>query len=251
MRAGRRPGCPRGAIVPTFSPTFSRPPDPTARSAARSDRPIRPPDPSPRGNAGKRTVEGRTSGRPHEVPVHRLQGPLIAGRSCIKVLARSDDDHRVENSAGDLSDEVDLACLDQVNRSTRRGALFAPIGAGALVLVFAGTVPLAGLLVWAVSATLVSVATVWCAELYLRRRRAGLEVGRWRIGPLSSARMRVGVGVPAILRFSLRTPLRPTCHLPDIPVWHLRGQRGGDRSTPVLLLLRSNSPCSCPSTWSA
>ena len=52
--------------------------------------------------------------------------------------------------------------------------------------IFAGTVPLAGLLVWAVSATLVSVATVWCAELYLRRRRAGLEVGRWRIGPFSS-----------------------------------------------------------------
>ena len=102
-------------------------------------------------------------------------------------MARSDDDHRVESSPADLSDEVNLACLDQVNRSTRRGALFAPIGAGALVLVFAGTVPLAGLLVWAVSAALVSVATVWCAELYLRRRRAGLDVGRWRIGPLSSA----------------------------------------------------------------
>lgn len=178
MGAGRCWGAPRGAISPNALPI--RPFDPTARL----DHPTRP---DPRRKAGKRTVEGPPSGRPHEVPVHRLQGPLAAPRSRIKVLARSDDDHRVESSPGDLSDEVNLACLDQVNRSTRRGALFAPIGAGALVLVFAGTVPLAGLLVWAVSAALVSVATVWFAELYLRRRRAGLEVGRWRIGPLSSA----------------------------------------------------------------
>ena len=140
-----------------------------------------------RRRTGVADVAGVNTGAPDDrLPVHRLQRRPSARRSGFKIRAVSDDDHRVESSLGDLSDEVNLACLDQVNRSTRRGALFAPVAAGALVLIFAGTVPLVELLVWAFSATLASVAAVWCAELYLRRRRAGVDVGRWRIGPLSS-----------------------------------------------------------------
>ena len=59
----------------------------------------------------------------------------------------------MESSLGDLSEEVNLACLDQVNRSTVAGRCLPRSAAGALVLIFAGTVPLVGLLVWAFTAT--------------------------------------------------------------------------------------------------
>lgn len=87
----------------------------------------------------------------------------------------------------DLSDEIRLACLDQVNRSTRRGTVFAPVAVAALVVLFAPAVSLPALIVWGVVATAVASINVACAELYLRRRRRGIAVRRWRVGLISAA----------------------------------------------------------------
>jgi diguanylate cyclase (GGDEF)-like protein len=77
--------------------------------------------------------------------------------------------------------------MDQVNRSTRRGALATPLGAAALVLIFGGAVSEPRMVAWAVTVTLATAVAVVCAELYLRRRRRGEPVGRWRVGPCTAA----------------------------------------------------------------
>jgi diguanylate cyclase len=93
----------------------------------------------------------------------------------------------VSGGDGAVSEEVRLACLDQVNRSTRRGALFAPVPAAMLVVIFARAVPLPWMIAWAVFAAVASEVAVLSAALYLRRRGRGEPVGRWRAGPLTSA----------------------------------------------------------------
>ncbi len=91
------------------------------------------------------------------------------------------------NWRGDqLSEDVRLACFDQVNRSTRRGALFGPVAAVMLVVIFGHAVPVAGMAEWAATVTVVTGVTVWSSELYLRRRRLGQPVGRWPAGPITA-----------------------------------------------------------------
>ena len=55
-----------------------------------------------------------------------------------------------------LSDDVRLACFDQVNRSTRRGALAGPVAALMLVVIFGHTVPIPRMIAWAVTVTVVT-----------------------------------------------------------------------------------------------
>ncbi|MGO8870024.1 MAG: putative bifunctional diguanylate cyclase/phosphodiesterase [Acidimicrobiales bacterium] len=102
--------------------------------------------------------------------------------------ARGDsaDDPQAIGGRGELGDEVQLACFDQVNRSTRRGGLAAPFGAALLVVVFGHAVPPSGTIAWAVTVTMATAVAVGCADLYLRRRRRGAPVGRWIVGPCSA-----------------------------------------------------------------
>ena len=83
-----------------------------------------------------------------------------------------------------LSDDVRLACFDQVNRSTRRGALAGPVAAFILVVIFGHTVPIPRMIAWALTVTVVTAVTVLASELYLRRRIRGQPVGRWIAGPV-------------------------------------------------------------------
>ncbi len=57
---------------------------------------------------------------------------------------------------GEVSDDVRLACLDQVNRSTRRGVVFTPVAAGMLVVIFGSAVPVSMMIAWAATATVVN-----------------------------------------------------------------------------------------------
>ncbi len=86
-----------------------------------------------------------------------------------------------------LSDDVRLACYDQVNRSTRRGALFGPLAALMLVIIFGHAVPVSGMIAWAVTVTVVTAITVGASQMYLRRRSRGEPVGRWMAGPVTAA----------------------------------------------------------------
>jgi diguanylate cyclase (GGDEF)-like protein len=86
----------------------------------------------------------------------------------------------------EISEEVRLACIDQVNRSTRRSGFAAPLAAALLVIIFGTSVPQSKMVAWAVTATMVTGLAVAGAALYLRRRRLGLPVHRWIVGPISS-----------------------------------------------------------------
>jgi diguanylate cyclase (GGDEF)-like protein len=85
-----------------------------------------------------------------------------------------------------LSDEVRLACYDQVNRSTRRGALAGPVAALVLVMIFGHAVPMSGMVAWAATVTVVTGITVGASQLYLNRRSRGDPVGRWVAGPVTA-----------------------------------------------------------------
>ena len=87
----------------------------------------------------------------------------------------------------EISEEVRLACIDQVNRSTRRSGFAAPLAAALLVIIFGTSVPQSKMIAWAVTANVVTGLAVAGAALYLRRRRLGLPVHRWIVGPISSA----------------------------------------------------------------
>jgi diguanylate cyclase (GGDEF)-like protein len=86
----------------------------------------------------------------------------------------------------EVSDEVRLACIDQVNRSTHRSGFAAPVAATLLVVIFGHAVSVPLMIGWAVTATVATGIAVCCAEVYLRRRRRGMPVGRWIYGPISA-----------------------------------------------------------------
>ena len=96
------------------------------------------------------------------------------------------DDPQVNSPGRPVSDEVRLACFDQVNRSTRRGALAGPVAAVMLVVIFGRAVSITGMVEWAVVVTLTTGITLWSSELYLRKRRRGEAVGRWIAGPVTA-----------------------------------------------------------------
>jgi diguanylate cyclase (GGDEF)-like protein len=102
----------------------------------------------------------------------------------IKPGAEPVDGSEVNWREDQLSEDVRLACFDQVNRSTRRGALFGPVAAVMLVVIFGSAVPVAPMAAWAATVTVVTGITVWTSEWYLRRRRRGEPVGRWPAGPV-------------------------------------------------------------------
>jgi diguanylate cyclase (GGDEF)-like protein len=111
-----------------------------------------------------------------------------ADRPVVKERGEPADVFGVRGWGEEISEEVRLACIDQVNRSTRRSGFAAPLAAALLVIIFGTSVPQSKMIAWAVTATLVTGLAVAGAALYLRRRRLGLPVHRWIVGPISSAR---------------------------------------------------------------
>lgn len=107
-------------------------------------------------------------------------------RSQVKVGEKSVDGEGVRGWGDEVSDEVRLACIDQVNRSLHRSGFAAPVAATLLVVAFGHAVSLPRMIGWAVTATVATAIAVCCAEVYLRRRRRELPVGRWVYGPMSA-----------------------------------------------------------------
>ena len=205
--ATRRWGEVGGRTVLGSAPRSNQPqrsPDPTVRP----DRPTRPPDPTrPPEEGREENRRGTAVGAPARSPCSPPSGATGCPRSRIKVLAPN----RTmtigwKAPPATSATRSNLACLDQVNRSTRRGAHLRSDGAGA-----AGgrlrrhAVPLAGC--WSGR----------CRRPGQRGHRCGVaetvpeapsgRARRWVAGEsVRSARPhdRVGVGVPAIVRFSLR-----------------------------------------------
>ena len=130
----------------------------------------------------------RHGGGVAEPPPDQGSDPGGAGRSpaVVKIGGQPVDDLQVNPRGDPQSEGVRLACLDQVNRSTRRGAVFAPVAAVGLVLIFGQAVPVSGMIAWAATLTAVTAVTVWCSEIYLRRRHRGQPVGRWVVGPITA-----------------------------------------------------------------
>src|SRR5580704_11626783 len=85
-----------------------------------------------------------------------------------------------------LSDDVLLACKDQVNRSTRRSTPASPMVAALLVVVFGHSVSMPRMIAWAVFVSLSAMLAMVVAMVYLRRRARDAPVGRWLIGPLAA-----------------------------------------------------------------
>ena len=83
-----------------------------------------------------------------------------------------------------LSNDVLLACKDQVNRSTRRSTPASPMVAALLVVVFGHSVSMPRMIAWAVFVSLSAMLAMVVAMVYLRRRARHAPVGRWLIGPV-------------------------------------------------------------------
>ncbi len=184
-------------------------------------------------------------------PRDRRRAPRPTRCPGIKVRWEPVDDPDVKWRGDQLSEDVRLACFDQVNRSTRRGALFGPVAAVMLVVIFGHAVPVAGMAEWAATVTVVTGVTVWSSELYLRRRRLGQPVGRWLAGPVTAGLCGLAWASLPALRVPVGQPLRPAGHLPDRALRHLRGQRGGNRSVSVLLLPLPVGPAGAHRSWCA
>ncbi len=96
------------------------------------------------------------------------------------------DGVRVSAGGNELNDEVRLACLDQVNRSTRRSAFAAPVAAALLVIAFGHAVSMSRMIEWAATVMAAAAVSEWFVSLYLKRRRRGTPVGQWMIGPVTA-----------------------------------------------------------------
>ena len=85
-----------------------------------------------------------------------------------------------------LSDDVLLACKDQVNRSTRRSTPASPMVAALLVVVFGHSVSVPRMIAWAVFVSASAMLAMVVAMVYLSRRAHDAPVGRWLIGPAAA-----------------------------------------------------------------
>ena len=109
------------------------------------------------------------------------------GRMPIKMPGKLADVRLVSKTGSAISDDVRLACLDQVNRSVLRAGIAGPAGAILLVLIFGHALPLRQTVAWAAAVVVVNVTSAWIAGSYLKRRRRNAAVGRWPIGPVTMA----------------------------------------------------------------
>jgi diguanylate cyclase (GGDEF)-like protein len=111
-------------------------------------------------------------------------GPSGSDRR-VKLEAELADDRLVGSTGIEISDEVRLACLDQVNRSVLWAGIAGPAGAILLVFIFGHTLPWEQTVAWATTVAVVNLVSAWIAALYLRKRRRNESVGRWPLGPVT------------------------------------------------------------------
>jgi diguanylate cyclase (GGDEF)-like protein len=91
----------------------------------------------------------------------------------------------MSGASSEISEEARLACLDQVNSSVLRAGIAGAVGALLLVFIFGHSLPLRQTIAWAATVAVVNLASAAAAGAFLKRRRRGVPIGRWPVGPVT------------------------------------------------------------------
>ncbi len=102
-------------------------------------------------------------------------------------MSRSVESPEADVEEARLAEDVRLACLDLVNRSAIRSAPAVPFIVVSLVLILGTAVPRHETITWALLVVAAMALFVGSAALYLHRRRVGVPIGPWLLGPATAA----------------------------------------------------------------